>query len=713
MSSSPNDATRPSITRRSLLRTGVTTSAILSIAGVGNSAAARRRGRHGLHAPSIRGSVEQVVVTDAEPGATITLYGRGKRRLMEAQADAFGSHIFPDVEPAAGYQVTQTVDGDESPYSNAVRVLPVEYTPPDGFYQRQTLEEGFGYFEVRDGTTLACQVTFPDRDEWGGPPYPAIVDYSGYEPSTSFWDSIDDFFTDRGYAVVGVNKRGSACSGGKFDFMEPLQMLDGYDMVEVVGAQRWCDGVGLAGKSYPGYTQFFVAATQPPSLEAIVPGHVVGEFYRDVSYPGGMLNLTFAGSWATARDEETAPGGDRGDVDDRIAAGDEICEANQRLRLQNPSLFERLVESPFYTEFFRERAPWNLVDRIEVPTMLVMSWQDEQTGSRPARLLEQFRDDVPVRLIGMNGDHDEYFGPDVFADISRFLSYYLKGTVPADDDGPYEAALAEYEAEDPIQIYWEMDQNHSPRFETSYGEWPPADVETWELYFQPDGRLAESPPENADSTATSYAYTPRGPVEQLIPRDGEDRLIWPPQPDGTSAAFVSEPLDDDHVLLGSASVELWLESTADDTDVEVTLSEIRPDGTEMYVQNGWLRASHRAVDPARSKPRRPWQTHHPADQEPLPDDDFVSMEIEIFPFGHVFREGSQVKLAVESPGGNRDLWGFGVIQEPATNSIGHTAEMPSKLSLPLVPTEDADFGDPPECGTVRNQPCRVQDIETG
>lgn len=691
--------------RRALLRS----IGAAGLVGAGTVGARGPNGRGRLRPPTPRGSLEQAVVTGAEPGATVTLYERGGGEYATADADDFGSYVFTDVEPGPGYQVTQTVDGEESPPSNAVRVLGEADTPPRGFYRRQTLTEGFGYLEVRDGTTLACQVTFPDADEWGPPPYPVIVDYSGYEPSTSFWDGIDDVFTSRGYAVAGVNKRGTACSGGKFDFMEPLQWYDGYDLVEVLGAQRWADGVGLAGKSYPGYTQLYVAATRPPSLRAIAPGHVVGDFYRDVGYPGGILNATFAGSWARNRDEEAAPGGDRGDVDERIAAGDELCEANQRLRLQNPGLLERLLGTPFATEFFEARSAWNLVDRIETPTMLVMSWQDEQTASRPTRLLERFPDGTPVRLVASNGDHGEYFGPAVFADVERFFSYYLKEEVPEDVDEPYAEALAAYESSDPIQVYWELDRTRSPRFETTHATWPPADVETWTLYARPDGGLADAPPTDAEPAASAYEYAPRPPTEQLIGRDDEGRLLWPEQPAGTFVAFESEPLDSDRVLLGSASAELWLRSTADDTDVEVTLSEVRPDGSELYVQNGWLRAGHRAEDPDRSNPRRPWHTHAPGEYAPLPDGEFARLRVELFPFGHAFREGSRVRLAVETPGGNRDRWGFELLDEPATNEVAHAPEHPSTVKLPLLAGAEAGVPEPPACGDVRSQPCRLTD----
>lgn len=643
-------------------------------------------------------------VLNASPGATVTLLARGGNPVTTTTVNHLGAALFDDVEPGRGYQVTQTIDGTESERSRAVRVLPVGYTPPNGFYQRQKLSTGFNYIEMRDGVELACQVKFPDSSEWGDPPYPVVIDYSAYEPSVNFFDDLDDVFLASGYAVAGVNMRGSGCSDGKFDYFENLQALDGYDMVEALGAQKWADGVGLVGKSYPGISQLFVAATQPPSLQAIVPGHVVGEFYRDVSAPGGLFNATFAGSFARERDLTTAPNVSYAGVERRIENGDEVCAANQALSLENPGLFQQLVQNQYYNAFYKDRAARSFVDEIDVPTLLVESWQDEQVGSRATRLLEQFSDDHPVRFIGTNGDHGEYYGPVILADIKRFLAYYLKEEVPAGDDGPYETALANYESEDPVTIYWEMNLDRQPRFSTSYEAWPPEETETRRLYFQPDGSLAPTPPGTSDA-ASSYEYAPQGPVAQLIPRNDADQLQWGPQRDGTYVSFVSDPLSEDHVLLGSASAELWIKSEAENTDIEVTLSEVRPDGKEMYVQNGWLRASRRAEDAGRSKPRRPWHTHQASDEQPLPEGEFEKLRVELFPFGHVFRDGSRVKVSVETPGGNRSLWGFQLYPTGATNTVAHSATEPSNIALPLVPSESTTT-DYPACGTVSNQPCR-------
>jgi putative CocE/NonD family hydrolase len=672
-------------------------------AGVAGPADAREQPRPAAGAdeeyPVVRGSTEQVLVVAATEGATLTLLDADGATVETAEADDFGSYAFREVDPGDGYQVTETVDGEESTLAEAVTVFTREYTPPQELYDEQTLTEEFQYLEVRDGTKLACQAHFPPGD----PPYPTLVVYSGYAPSVNL-PVPPGLINVFGYAVVGVNKRGTQCSGGKFDFWEYLQWLDGYDIIETVGAQDWADGIGMLGASYSGYSQFFGAVLQPPSLDAIAPVVPVDDFYRGVGYPGGMLNATFATGWAHARDVENEPYPDdpgRGDVDERVE-NDEICNANQWLGLQNEPTEGRLVGTPYTGEFFEERSPWYLVEDIEVPTLLVTAWQDEQVGSRPARLLERFDDDTPVRFLGINGGHS---GPQVALDyLLDFYAFYVKEEVPGGYEGSYEEALATYEAEDPYTVQWEQDHEFNPRFSSTYAEWPPG--ETWELFLQPGGALADEPPTGTGES--SYEYVAPATDDQLIPRE-DGKLVWEQGAEGPGVSFVSDVLPTDHVLVGSGMVELYLQSTADDTDVQVFVSEIRPDGTEMYVQSGWLRASHRAEDASKSKPRRPWHPHSSGAQEPLPDGEFARLPIELFPFGHVFRAGSRLKLTVSNPGGTRDRWAFDAVDETATNTVAHSAESPSKVELPLVPDEQAAVPTRPACGEVRRQPCRPAD----
>src|SRR5262249_59163722 len=142
----------------------------------------------------------------------------------------------------------------------------------------------------------------------GAPSYPTLIEYSGYDPSNPAPDDLlqGQIQTFRflafllGYAYVGVNIRGTGCSGGSFDYFELLQSLDGYDVIETVAAQPWAQRVGMFGISYAGISQLFVAQTRPPHLAAIGALSVIDDTFRGTLYPGGIFNDGFALSCAMA-----------------------------------------------------------------------------------------------------------------------------------------------------------------------------------------------------------------------------------------------------------------------------------------------------------------------------------------------------------------------------------------------------------------------------
>jgi predicted acyl esterase len=208
----------------------------------------------------------------------------------------------------------------------------------------------------------------------------------------------------------------------------------------------------------------------------------------------------------------------------------------------------------------------------------------------------------------------------------------------------------------------------------------------------------------------SYAY-PRPAPDVTEPGPTEmgrsaGQLTWKgPVPPGGSVAYTSPPLTRDMVLAGPASLDLWLSSTATDTDLEATVTEVRPDGEETYVQRGWLRASHRKVDPALSTPLRPYQTHLRKDAKPLEPGRPTHMRLEVFPFAHAFREGSRLRVWIEAPTGHTGFWAFTPVPDPGTNTVIHDASHPSRLVVGQIPGAVA-HAPLPACDTLRNQPCR-------
>jgi predicted acyl esterase len=159
---------------------------------------------------------------------------------------------------------------------------------------------------------------------------------------------------------------------------------------------------------------------------------------------------------------------------------------------------------------------------------------------------------------------------------------------------------------------------------------------------------------------------------------------------GGAVAYTTAPLTRDVVTVGPASLDLWLSSTSTDTDLQATISEIRPDGLEMYLARGWLRASHRKLDRALSTPTRPYQTHLATDVQPLMPGAPTYMRVEIFPFTHTFRKGSRIRVRIDAPTGLTGGWGFDYIKLPAINRVFHDREHPSRLVLGVLPDEVAE-----------------------
>lgn len=188
------------------------------------------------------------------------------------------------------------------------------------------------------------------------------------------------------------------------------------------------------------------------------------------------------------------------------------------------------------------------------------------------------------------------------------------------------------------------------------------------------------------------------------------QFLWKaPVPPGGSVAYTSAPLQSDLVLAGPASLDLWLASTATDTDVQVTVTEVRPDGLEMYVQRGWLRASHRALDTTRSTELRPYQTHLRGDAKPLNAGEPTPLRIEVFPFAHAFRAGSRLRVWIDAPTSHTGFWAFVPTPDPAINTILHDAAHPSRLVVGVLAGQSAQ-APLPACDTVRNQPCRSDPV---
>ena len=178
-----------------------------------------------------------------------------------------------------------------------------------------------------------------------------------------------------------------------------------------------------------------------------------------------------------------------------------------------------------------------------------------------------------------------------------------------------------------------------------------------------------------------------------------------PEAPGGYVAYTTPPLKHDLVVAGPASLDLRPSSTATDTDLQATITEVRPDGQEEYVQRGWLRASHRKLDPRRTTVLRPYQTNTRQRAEPLVPGRPTFMRMEVFPFAQAFRAGSPIRIYIDAPTGHTGF--FALISRPRPRSTRCCTDPrhPARLVLGALAGQVA-HAPLPACDTLRNQPCR-------
>ena len=714
-----------------------------------------------------RGSVHQVHVIGAPVDTEVTLR-RGHDTLERARTDHLGGLLFRNLPAGGDYQVVVRVGGTTE-RSDRIRVLAANETPPREFYEAHRLTtdnlsptSGYDYLFTRDGTTLSVQVVLPGPPENG--PYPTVVEYSGYDPSSpaTGQPQYKLMMPALGYAWVGVNIRGTGCSGGAFNFFENLQALDGYDVIETVAAQPWSTGrVGMVGISYAGISQLFVARTQPPHLSAITPVSVIDDTWRGTLYPGGIFNDGFALSWATERVEQNKwpnPDAPRW-VRDRIAAGDTECADNMKLRGQNVDLLGYIEDNPFYRDRIAEfrydfpgggRAltPADFVSSIKAATFLAGAWQDEQTGGHWANMIDRFSRHTKLRVVGQNGVHTSALDPAVLLETLEFLDIYVARRVPSvspfvraaaptvwasitgvpgltlppdrfTDVTDPRVARARFEAEPPVRILWE--NGNAPGLppgapgaatDTRYSSWPVKEAKPTTWYLAPGGKLSSRRPTRVtapDTYRPDPAARPRDSFAGGNIWSATPNYDWQPVVEGASLSYVTNPLSRATSMVGTGSIDLWIRSRATDGDVQVTLSEVAADGSERYVQSGWLRLSHRRIDPTRSTTLNPFHSDLERDAAPLPKARWTSARVALFPFAHQFRAGSRIRITIQAPGGDRPEWTFATpdLKGTVAYQVAHDPVRASRVVLPVLTSGAPELpAAPAPCPSLRGQPCR-------
>jgi putative CocE/NonD family hydrolase len=555
----------------------------------------------------------------------------------------------------------------------------------------------FGYITMSDGVKLRYAAVLPDKS---GSRFPVAMKYDGYcegsNPLTCNEGSGDAAkeLLAAGYAVVGVQVRGTGCSQGQFDFRAPVEDTDGAAAVEFIERQDWSTGhIGMFGDSFPGITQPGVAALHPKGLDAIAPWQIVDDPYRDVAYPGGLGNGEFGIFWGVYNQ----PFASAGAAGAGAQAGDPQCglSAGQQAPVNlGTNIFVSGQQHPYIDSYWKSKTVGDAAAKINVPTLGCTTWQDDEVGSRAAWTLFPKLDPGRTWMIGSNGFHGQcVFSKTMTKELIRFFDRFVKGEQNGYENTPH------------TQIWHDSTDatDAKPGWVTSGGSWPPA-AEPTTLYLGKDAALSATAPAG-DEPADDFVFPTASAATENGIAFGQSGQLWKASANPAGAqAYTTPKLAQDVELLGPASVNLWLKSTATDTGVQATITEIRPDGQEVYVDRGWLVASHRKLDVNASTATMPVQTHREADAQPLEPGTPTLMRIEVFPFDYVFRAGSRLRVTIDTPS-QTGGWNFQPVAGAGVNSILHDAEHPSEVVFSTVPTSPVENGYP-TCDTVLNQPCR-------
>jgi uncharacterized protein len=701
---------------------------------------------------AVHGSVNQVYVTGAQPGTSLRLVHQGKV-VSKKPVGSLGGVVFRRIASGKGYRVRA---GDGS-LSRRIAVMSARPPKNTSIYNQTLPAGGYGYAYTRDGTSLALDVRLPGPAEDG--PYPTLVEYAGYgyaNPAGAE-SGISQLLNLLGYAVVDVNMRGTGCSGGAFDYFEPLQGLDGYDIVETVSRQPWVLGnrVGMAGVSYGGISQLFVGATRPPHLAAITPLSVIDNTATTL-YPGGFLNTGFALQWAEDRVDDSKPASateGQGWAYKRIQEGDQLCKANQTLHTAAADLIAKIHNNRFYRpRVANPLSPATFVSKITVPTFMACQFEDEQTGGHCANLADRFTGTTRKWFTFTNGFHIDSLDPETFNRWFDFLELYVAGrkpqlsplaagaaptvyqtvmgvdgvTLPPDpiqNQPSYEAALNLFQSQPQIRVMFDNGAGGAPGspypgFERFFNRFPIPKTRAASWFFRPNGLMTRKPAKKGskggsagftwDKTArpaTDFAGTDTGGGDLWTAHPNFD---WRQPPAGTAASFVTPPLGSDTAIIGAGAVHAWVRASVPDVDLQVTVSEVRPDGQETYVQSGYLRASFRRLDPRKSTLLEPVLSLRREDIAKLPKGHLSKLIIPLYYQGHMYRAGSRIRVTVSAPVGDQPVWAFAetVPQHNARVNIALSHKHPSRLILPLVPGVTAPTPLPP-CPGLRGEPCRA------
>jgi predicted acyl esterase len=515
------------------------------------------------------------------------------------------------------------------------------------------------YFTMRDGVKLAVDLYKPEKEGR----YPVILSIMPYRKEAQLGSPMQGYHSEavdpsvyvpKGYIMAEANTRGAGMSQGQYKFHDINEQRDGYDLVEAIAKQPWCDGnVGMVGGSYLGWSQYYTAAQCPPHLKCITPIDCSTDFYRDLVYQGGgMFNAGFVNNWGV--NYMVADCLFPGPVEGKLPPMDFYVE-----------WFNHYLDGPWWWE----RSMVNYLDKVKCPVLMIalgsayLHCRGQYVGwtkiKSPKKLVVGPNNPkgMPSPYYWKNKRTNEY--------MLRWLNHWLKGI---DTGIMKEPPVAIY---DPGTDEW--------RYENEY---PIARTKWTKYYLHSKPEQPGEPPQGLISTTAPSSD--EEPHKYTAPRSSADLTVNKPV-----LAYVTERLEKDLKLQGPLSAVLFGSSaTVDTTPLGwfVKVCDVAPDGTIALLTRGNLKACYRQIDVARSLPGQPY---HPFTEcVKVQPDKIYDYEIEIMPIFHTFKAGHRLWLQIASDDPAFVLnnpYDLVMGPVPSENSIYHDREHPSHLLLPVIP----------------------------
>ena len=432
------------------------------------------------------------------------------------------------------------------------------------------------------------------------------------------WEVVDpEKWVPDGYVCVRVDSRGAGRSPGYLCHNGARENKDFHDCIEWTGTQSWCSGkVGLNGISYYASSQWRAAATQPPHLAAICVWEGWVDNYRDSARHGGII-CVFRKNWQDMQVKTVQHGvGERGAksrVTGELVCGPETLSEEDLVK-NRENMWGSFLARPLDDEYYKERS--GDLSKVTVPLLSAANWGGQ--GLHPRGNFEGYTraasKDKWLEVHG--GSHWAPFYTDYGIRLQkRFFDFFLKNEANGWDKQP--------------KVLLQVRHPGEKFVERAESEWPLARTQWTQFHLDPNNKTLSLTPVTGDASIT-YEAT------------------------GDGVTFATPPLDEDTEITGPSALKLFVSSATANADIFAVLGVLDADGKEVVFQGaldphtpvaqGWLRASHRKLDPKLALPYRPYHAHD--EDQPLTPGEVYELDVEIWPTCIVVPKGYRVTLTV-------------------------------------------------------------------